>query len=81
MRVKADTGGDLSKKLWTSIELTEFMFAGQTNILQERWLGEFAPLCRSKDLGAKRRGFILLGPGFFPKLWFLFWISGFGGGG
>ena len=97
MKVKADTGGHLSKKLWTSIELRwlckedvalikallkEFQFAGQTNILQERWLGEFVPLYRSKDLGAKRRVFFSSGNFvFLPKLCFLFWISGFGGGG
>ena len=82
MKVKADTGGHLSKKLWTSIELRwlckedvalikallkECQFAGQTNILQERWLGEFVPLYRSKDLGAKRRVFFLLGTLFFSQ--------------
>ena len=97
VKVKADTGGHLSKKLWTSIEqrwlckedvalikalLKEFQFAGQTNILQERWLGEFVPLYRSKDLGAKRRGVSSSGNFvFLPKLCFLFRISGFGGGG
>ena len=79
IKVKAEAGGELSKKFWTSIEqkwlckedvalikalLKEYMFAGQTTILQERWLGSHVLLYRSKDLGDKRRGLLLLALGF-----------------
>ena len=73
VKVKADTGGHLSKKLWTSIEL--------------RWLCKedvalIKALLKSvQGLGSQKEGgFFFWDFAFLPKLCFLFWISGFGGG-